>query len=119
MTITEAQAALSALLTAAGVPTRDPGSADPPYAVVYQDGAADLARITPVTPWRFRATIVAGAWDTTAASDQLSGLVQAALAALRAAPGWAIVEARRTTIVTLGGADLLSADIIVTTNVTL
>lgn len=115
MNVTEAHAALDELVEAAGVPVRDPGSGDPPYAFAFTDGADIAHLLRGVVEQRFRVSIVSGAWDARASSDVLGVQVTALLAELRAdRTGWLIKEVRPATRMPLGGgSSYLACDVVV------
>ena len=114
MNAAEAHAALDELIRDAGIPVNDPGAGDPPYAFAFSDGG-DLGQLLRgVVIWRFRVTLVSGAWDQRASSDVLLAQTTVLLDALRAdLTGWTIAEVRPATRMSLGGGPFLACDVVV------
>jgi hypothetical protein len=108
---------LEAALTAAGVAVQDPGAADPPYAVVF-GGGSDMTLVGGgAVEWRYRTTLVAGAWDAGASADELDTLTLAALSALYSLTGWRVISVDPDTARPIAGGLMLTRDIIAGTPV--
>jgi len=103
---------LAAALVAGAVPIADgPGDMAPPSGIIYGDGV-DLGHVARgQVAARFRVTLVSGAWDQSAATRDLTTLVQATVAAIRGLTGWRLVAVQRDGRVSVAGGDMLATDV--------
>jgi hypothetical protein len=116
-TVQGGREALEAALATAGVAVQDPGEADPPYAVVF-GGGSDLTLLGGgAVEWRYRTTLVAGAWDQGGSADDLDTLTIAALSALYGLSGWRVISVEPDVSRPISGGLMLTRDIIAGTPV--
>ena len=110
--ILQARDELDTALTTGSIPIADaPGSMAPPYGVIFGDGI-DLTHIMRgQVRASFRVTFISGGWDTVPAGRTLTGLVQSALLVLKGLDGWQLGEVRRDNVISVGGGQLLGADV--------
>jgi hypothetical protein len=116
MTIGEARAELGAALASGGVPIgTGPGAVAPPSGLVYGEGITADSQITRgQVEARFRVVLLAGAWDHGATADKLDALKLAAMTVTRELTGWRFDELRPDRLTSIGGGQLLAADLIAT-----
>lgn len=112
-TILQARDEFTAAMVTASIPMADaPGSIAPPYGIIFGEGI-DLAHAgRGQSAASFRLVLIAGGWDTNVAMRTLTGMVQSALAGLRALDGWHLQEVRRDNIISIAGGQMLGADVI-------
>jgi len=90
-----------------------PGQKPPPCAVIFGEGAGDLDHIARGQyTARFRITLLSGAWDVESSGRILTGLVAQAIGVVVALAGWRLDEVRRDNVITIGGGNMLGADVI-------
>ena len=109
-------AARSALVTAVGASDEIVAG---PACIVFSNGS-DLERVGGANVvWGFNILCYVGLRDNAVTSGELATYVQAKMVTLYALAGWSIVSVGRDTVRSLAGSELLTADIAVTTYVTL
>lgn len=115
--MTTLAAARSALVTAVGA--KD-DVVDPPGCLVFSDGADLAGTLKGQILWRFRVMCYVAANSDNAAGDVLMNAYLATqLGIIQALAGWAPATVSATGVSSWAGSDLLTADIAVSTYVTL
>lgn len=91
-TVSEARTELVLALTMAGVRGVKAPLAEPPYAFVTRTGLAPTRIVAGQGDMEFTVRLVAGAFDSEAAADQLDKDLQTTLETIRGLDGWVVGE---------------------------
>ena len=98
-----------AALTSAGVRVDTP---DPPSArVVLRGVTVGSGAVRGQSPATFGVVCLGGAWDSTAAAADLSGIVGDVLTAIRELAGYALGDATGERIIRVDGSDYIAAEV--------
>lgn len=100
-----------AALIAAGVRGETAPTADAPYALVLRDGVTPARVVAGQVDAAFTVRLVAGAWDSGAAADQLDADLQATLQAIRELDGWVLGDVGPDAGRDYQGSTYLTADV--------